>query len=319
MNPRSTHLIDPALRSIVEASPPLFLNAHSLTEVRELVRERYGSAAAQSDAEVMVEVIEVARCTDESKIRVLAYRPCQAAGPLPAVVHMHGGGFVMGLPELADKSHRALAKECQVAVYSVDYRLAPESPYPAALEDGFEVLAWLADNAGPLAIDPLRIGVKGESAGGALAAALALMARDRGRPALAFQLLTFPALDDRTGSGAEPHPYCGEFQWTGESNSFAWRSFLGKMPGGEDTPAYAAPSRAADLSGLPPAVIAVGALDLYLEENLDYACRLARAGVQIELHVYPGAVHGFGIVPGAWIETVSQRDLQEGLLRILAR
>jgi acetyl esterase/lipase len=315
---RSRHLTDPVLRPSIDAFPPLELNDQTLPMLREVVRERYASAQSASDADVSVQTIRVDRPSG-GLIRVLAYRPRAASDSLPAVLHLHGGGYVMGVPELADRQHRAMAHVCNVAIYSVDYPLAPETIYPGQIEAAYAVLQWLHANADVLAIDRSRIGVKGESAGGGLAAALALLARDRGGPALAFQLLTFPALDDRTGSCGEPHPYCGEFLWTGTSNRFGWRSLLGREPGGSDTPAHAAPARAADVSALPPAFIAVGALDLYLEENLEYARRLARAGVPIELHVYPGAVHGFGIAPDSWVETVSERDLQEGLRRILAR
>ena len=224
----------------------------------------------------------------------------------------------MGFPELGDVEHRRLAREVGVAIYSVDYRLAPETVHPGQLDDGYAVLGWLHENAADLGLDPTRIGLKGESAGGCLAAALALAARDRAGPPVAFQILTFPALDDRTGSKTETHPYCGEFVWTGAFNRFGWKSLLGYEPGCERTPASAAPARAESLERLPAAFIAVGALDLYLDEDLEYARRLARAGVPVELHVYPGAIHGFSHAPGSWIERHSERDLADAVGRFVA-
>jgi triacylglycerol lipase len=160
------------------------------------------------------------------------------------------------------------------------------------------------DNAAELGIDPARIAIAGESAGGGHAAALALHARDKVRqngsgPAICFQLLDAPMLDDRTGSSADPHPYTGHFVWTPERNRFGWHSLLGVEPGGPDVPAAAVPARATDLSGLPPTFISVGALDLFLEEDMEFIRRLTRAGVPAELHVIPGAYHGFGMAQGA--------------------
>jgi triacylglycerol lipase len=207
---------------------------------------------------------------------------------------MHGGGFVLGMPEINDASNRALALAHGCVVASVDYRLAPETRYPGALEDCYAALAWLHLQAGALGIDAAHIAIGGESAGAGHAALLALLARDRGEYPICFQLLDSAMLDDRTGSGENPHPVCGEFVWTAQHNRFGWRALLGTEPGGPQVPARAVPARYADLSGLPPAFIAIGALDLFLEENLEYARRLARARVPVELHVIPGAFHGFG-------------------------
>jgi len=182
-------------------------------------------------------------------------------------------------------------------IVSVDYRLSPEWRFPAAIEDCYAGLAWTIAHAGELGIDPARIGVMGESAGGGIAAALALMARDRGEYGLAFQHLTYPMIDDRT-CVRPPHPVTGEFVWPAHNNHFGWSAYLGREPGGDDVPAYAAAARAADLTGLPPAYVMVGGLDLFLEENIDYARRLMAAGVATELHVYPGAFHGFDLMPG---------------------
>jgi Esterase/lipase len=176
-------------------------------------------------------------------------------------------------------------------------------------------LKWLSTHADELSIDPNRIAVGGSSAGGGLAAALALLARDRGEIPLAFQFLLAPMLDDRTCTLAKPHPYTGEFIWTPDANRFGWTSLLGQEPGGPDVSPYAAAARAKHLEGLPATFLYVGALDLFLEEDLEYARRLTRAGAPTELHVYPGAYHGFRMVADAQVTQVAERDLLAALKR----
>jgi acetyl esterase/lipase len=227
-------------------------------------------------------------------VRVLVYTPPDKnGGQRPALLHIHGGGYVLGTPELNDGLNRAHAVELGCVVVSVDYRLAPETRFPGAVEDCYAALGWLHKQAEPLGVDVTRVAIAGESAGGGHAAALALLVRKRREFKICLQLLDSPMLDDRTGSNSDPHPYCGEFVWTQNSNRFGWRSLLGVEPGGPDVPVEAVPARATDLSGLPPTFIAVGALDLFLEESIEYARRLIRAGVPTELHVTPGAYHGF--------------------------
>jgi acetyl esterase/lipase len=233
-------------------------------------------------------------------VRVLLYTPPRttAATSRPAYLHMHGGGYIIGNPELNDGPNRSLAAELDCVVVSVDYRLAPETRFPGAVEDCYAAFMWLRTQAGELGVDPSRIAIGGESAGAGHAAALAILARNRGTAQIRLQLLDSPMLDDRTGNGPDPHPYCGEFVWTRHSNRFGWRSLLGVEPGGPDVPVEAVPARVADLTGLPPAFILVGAIDLFLEESLEYARRLTRWGVPAELHVIPGAFHGFSLASG---------------------
>jgi acetyl esterase/lipase len=233
-------------------------------------------------------------------VRVLVYTPPRksAATSRAAYLHLHGGGYVIGNPEINDGPNRSIAAELDCVVVSVDYRLAPETPFPGALEDCYAALMWLNAQAEQLGVDLSRIAIGGESAGGGHAAALAILARSRGAVQIRLQLLDAPMLDDRTGNGPDPHPYCGEFVWTRNSNRFGWRSLLGVDPGGPGVPVEAVPARVADLTGLPPAFIVVGALDLFLEESLEYARRLIRSGVPTELHVIPGAFHGFGVAGG---------------------
>ncbi|MGB8363291.1 MAG: alpha/beta hydrolase [Rhizomicrobium sp.] len=232
-------------------------------------------------------------------VRVLVYSPPGTqATPRPAYLHVHGGGYVLGTPEVNDGSNRTLAAELGCIVVSVDYRLAPETRFPGALEDCYAALVWLHAEAERLGVDRGRIAIGGDSAGGGHAAALAVFARDRGEVPICLQLLDAPMLDDRTGSTSDPHPYCGEFIWTPTNNRFGWRALLGVEPGGPDVPDEAVPARVRNLGGLPPAFVTVGALDLFLEENLEYVRRLIRAGVPAELHIIPGAFHGFGVAGG---------------------
>jgi acetyl esterase/lipase len=250
-------------------------------------------------------------------VRVLIYSPPAAAQPAPAVLHIHGGGFLIGNPEMNDSRNRLLAQDMGCVVMSVDYRLAPETPFPGGIEDCYAALYWLHRHAGEMGIDPQRIAIVGESAGGGLAASLALLARDRGEVPVCFQQLIFPMLDDRTGTVGAEHPYAGEFLWRPASNRFAWQSLLNAPPGGSDVSPYAAAARAEDLAGLPPAFIAVGALDLFVEEDIDYARRLIRAGVPTELHVYPGAFHGYQMAPQARIAQQADRDAAAAIRRAL--
>lgn len=257
---------------------------------------------------VTVEQRSVPGVDGEPDASVLIYTPPGAAsGPRPAVLHIHGGGYVIGDAETFGALCRSTALTHDCLVVSVDYRLAPETRWPGSLKDCYAALCWMHANAAALGIDPARIAVMGESAGGGHAAALALHARDRGGPGICFLLMDAPMLDDRTGTVSDPHPHVGHFIWTPAMNRFGWTSLLGVEAGGPDVPAAAVPARAQDLSGLPPSFISVGALDLFLEEDIEWVRRLTRAGVPAELHVIPGAYHGFGFAASApQVEQVNQ-------------
>ena len=247
-------------------------------------------------------------------IRILHYvPPGMTEGPHPALLNIHGGGYVIGSPEQNDWGNRIRALKLGCPVFATSYRLAPETTFPGSVEDCYAALCWIHDNAAELGIDPARIAISGESAGGGHVAALAILARDKGGPKICFQLLDSPMLDDRTGSTSDPHPYCGEFTWMAEHNRFGWQSLLGMEPGGPDVPEAAVPARIEDLSGLPPAFIVVGSLDLFLEEDLEYARRLTRAGVPVELHVIPGGFHGFGLALGT-PQVAQKNELEEQAL-----
>ena len=218
----------------------------------------------------------------------------QRSGPArPAILHIHGGGYILGraVDALAPMQKLALKHDCLVV--TVDYRLAPETRFPGSLEDNYAALRWLHEHAEELGVDRQRIAVMGESAGGGHAAALAIAARDRGELPICQQILIYPMLDDRTGSSRQPAPWIGTFIWNRAANRFGWSSLLGVPAGSASVPAGAVPARVRDLSGLPPAFIGVGSIDLFIDEDIEYARRLVDAGVATELLVVPGGYHGF--------------------------
>ncbi len=214
----------------------------------------------------------------------------------PVLLHIHGGGFVAGRIETDLPRLQAIAREHDCVVASVEYRLAPETRFPGSLEDNYAALRWLNTHADALGVDAGRVVVMGESAGGGHAAMLAIAARDRREFRLRAQILVYPMLDDRTGSTrAVPEPI-GQFIWKRDANRFGWTSLLGVPAGSRRVPAGAVPARVADLAGLAPAFIGVGSIDLFVEEDIQYAQRLLEAGVPTELLVVPGAFHGFDIM-----------------------
>ncbi|MGH2937943.1 MAG: alpha/beta hydrolase [Solirubrobacterales bacterium] len=230
---------------------------------------------------------------DQDDIRVRIYRPAGKVGRLPGLYFIHGGGLNAGTIETEHSVAVGLTDMVGCVTVAVDYRLAPEDPYPASLEDCYSGLLWTAESADEIGVDPNRLAIYGGSAGGGLAAATAIAARDRGGPPLVFQALIYPMLDDRglTPSNRE----LTELKlgvWDGPANASAWHDYLGEMAGTAEVPGQAAPAREKDLSGLPPTYMDVGQLDLFRDEGIDYASRLMRAGIPTELHVYPGAVHG---------------------------
>ncbi|MEU1953955.1 alpha/beta hydrolase [Nocardia rhamnosiphila] len=230
----------------------------------------------------------------EANVTVRVFRPAGASGPLPGLLFVHGGGYVIGNAAMGDRFCATVAERVGAVAVSVEYRLAPEHPYPAPLEDCYAGLCWLARLP---EVDRDRIAIAGESAGGGLAAALALLARERGAVRPVLQLLSYPMLDDRTAARTDIDARWLRM-WSLRSNSFGWRSYLGE-PGAAAVPPLAAPARYDDLAGLPPAWIGVGTHDLFYAEDLAYADRLRRAGVPCTLHEVCGAYHGFDLVEHA--------------------
>jgi len=255
------------------------------------------------------------------QVKVRLYTPHRAATQpveTAGLIYIHGGGFAVGSPDTEHFTASMLARELKIVVVSVDYRLAPEHPYPAGLEDCYTALCWLHQQAETLGVDRDRIGVLGQSAGGGLSAALALVARDRKGPALCFQYLGMPELDDRLQT-TSMREFVDTPLWNRPSAVNSWKYYLGEryQPGGDDVPIYAAPARASmeDLRALPPAYITAMEFDPLRDEDVQYALKLMEAGVPVELHTFPGTFHGSALVLTA---AVSQRQHHE-MLDVLRR
>ena len=310
--------IDPELaRRLPDLSPleALLANLNDIVTVREQLE--LARLASQSEADrvagVDVNVFQVAAA--DGSVDVRYYRPSESDAAVPTLLWIHGGGYVVGSAAQDDAKCQALCHAVGCGVVSVDYRLAPEHPYPTPLEDCYGALTWAIENADELGIDTTHLAVGGASAGGGLAAGLALLARDRGEISLCFQLLVYPMLDDRN---VEDDSDWKPPIWSLRHNRYGWRAYLGDRFGAGDIPGYAAPARATDLSGLPPAYIPVGEIDLFLDEDLAYARSLQAAGVSAEVHVYPGAFHGFdSLAPDADVARRMQSETYAALRRRL--
>jgi acetyl esterase/lipase len=234
-------------------------------------------------------------------VRVYVVNSGPAAGRRPAILLMHGGGFAIGSARSDIRQAQEIAAALGCVVVCVDYRLPPETRFPGPVEDCYAALKWLHADADQLGVDRTRIAVMGGSAGGGLAAMLAIMARDRGEVPVAYQALIYPMLDDRTGSTVQKPPYQGALAWTPEHNRFGWSALLGVPAGSPQAPAGAVPARVENLRGLPPAFIGVGSIDLFVDEDIEYARRLVDAGVPVTLSVVPGAFHAFDLLPGTQV------------------
>jgi acetyl esterase len=292
------HLVDPEFLNFVDTDTGIAANAERLDSSRQAIVQMF-AAAASPDA-LPCRVAAAPRTRGSGSVPLRIFQPKGELRLRPAILELHGGGFVLGEACISDAQNRALADEHDAVVVSVDYRLAPECPFPGPLEDCYTGLVWLFAHAKELRIDPARVILFGASAGGGLAAALALLARDRGEYRLAAQFLIYPMLDYRTGTDDDLYnnPVTGEFGWRRADNRFGWQSMRGSAPIKDSDLGYFSPSLADRLEGLAPAFLAVGALDLFVDEDIAYATRLNRAGVATELHVYPGVPHGFNLVPG---------------------
>ncbi|OUC96110.1 alpha/beta hydrolase [Streptosporangium minutum] len=280
---------------------------------------RAAMAPLERDDRVVVEDRVVPGPDGDPDILLRIYRPADRREALPGIYWIHGGGMIFGSVKMEDLRLVEYALQVGCVVISVEYRLAPEHPHPAPVEDCYAGLAWTAKNAAELGIDPERLVVAGVSAGGGLAAGTALMARDRGGPQLAFQLLICPMLDDRNTTPSS-HEFTEAIVWDRAANLLGWAALLGDDAGTDGVSPYAAPARATDLSGLPPAYIDVGELEVFRDECVDYAQRLVRAGVSTEFHLYPGAFHGFDMVlPDTEISRRAAAERVVALRRALLR
>jgi acetyl esterase/lipase len=284
------HLIDPdclaPLDALVEAMPGGFNTIADIVERRATVTQLLSGIEVPPNPNVTSADHVIPGPEGDPDITVRIYRPAAAAGTRPGIYYIHGGGMILGSVEGEDANATSMCDQVGAVVVSVEYRLAPEHPHPAPVEDCYAGLAWTARHAAELGIDPARLAIYGGSAGGGLTIATALLARDRGFPALCFQMPIYPMIDDRNETGSS-HEITDIGLWDRAGNIEAWQWYLGD--GKPDQ--YAAPARAEDLSGLPPTFIDVGTVDLFRDEDIAFAMRLMQAGVPTELHVSPGAYH----------------------------
>jgi len=295
--------LDPELTGALERMPPLHITRDNVTQVRDMLAN---APRPPSSVEVLEEMRRVE--TADGGVDVWIYRKSDRTRQ-PALLWIHGGGYIIG--SAADERARVIAAELDCTVVSVDYRLAPEHPFPAGPNDCYAALEWMLREHAALGIDPDRVAIGGASAGGGMAAGVALMNRDRANHPLALQLLIYPMIDNlhATESGRyENHPI-----WNQGTSFRAWEMYLDGTPGEAASP-YAAAARARDLSGLPPAYVCVGAEDLFRDEDVEYARRLMAADVPCELAVFPGMYHGGdSFVPEAAISRRLQRSFLAAL------
>ena len=297
-------LVDPEIEPMIDALPLIDLSDQTLAEARQRGR---------LDPRLFDERLAPKRVRIGGALEALLFDPPRGEAKRGAVLHLHGGGMVMGSADMSRRFVPTIALDHALVVLSVEYRLAPEHPFPAQIEDGEAALAWLLANTDMLGLDAACIFLMGESAGGGLAAGLALKLRDRGGPPLAGLILTYPMIDHRTGGADDPyrHGPAGRFVWTGERNAFGWRALAGGRKIRQKQIGWFSPALANDLGGLPPTFLATGALDLFLTENLEFTRRLCVAGVPCEAHVYPGAIHGFDLMRRSQLAVRYRREMRE--------
>jgi acetyl esterase/lipase len=287
-------LVDPELRPILEMMksqpnrPPL--TAEGLKQIRSMPMTAF-LPKPLADPPIVEKSIPGRAGAPDVKVLVTGLKSDGKARP--AVLDIHGGGYILGSAWTEVVTAQKLATELDCVVVIVDYRLAPETRYPGSLEDNYAALQWIYTNADTLGVDRSRIALLGASAGGGHAAALAIAARDRGEIPICYQVLIYPMLDDRTGSTRMPPAFIGTFGWSASDNKLGWTSLLGGPAGSKSVPEGAVPARVKDLSRLPPAFVGVGTIDLFAEEDIEYARRLVLAGVPTKMMVVPGAFHGF--------------------------
>jgi len=303
--------LDPEIAEAVWAMPVPDLDENLLRDARELSFPGPESSDLVTRDEMEVPGVD----PGDLPVPVRVHAPVFRSVRLPGVVAIHGGGYVIGDRTMNDGVFDRWCLDPGMVGVSVGYRRAPETPYPGPLEDCYRALKWTAANAEALGIDPSCIGLYGASAGGGLAAGLALLARDRGEVDVAFQFLQYPMLDDRQVTPSSQLD--GLHVWSRHSNAFGWRAYLGELYGDDHLPGYAAAARAENLEGLPPAYICVGTMDGFRDEDIAYAQRLLQAGVPTELHVLPGVPHGFELMGDSTIARQSGLNADEWIRRQL--
>jgi acetyl esterase/lipase len=314
--------MDPELRAGFVQMKPFFSSVPSdPVAARKWLADLFAATSGErpKNERVTIENRSIPGPFGAPDVPIRVYAPVTRAGAVPGLLYIHGGGFTLGDLDSEDVSCRHIVGEVGCVLVSVDYRLAPEHTFPAAPEDCYAALQWMLAHAEQLGIDPSHIGVRGGSAGGGLCAAVALMARDRKEIKLIFQMPLYGCLDDRHITPSSHQMDAEDMIWGRPASLLGWKAYLGEDHQEEVSP-YAAPARAEDLSGLPPAYMMVGELDLMRDENIAYAMRLLQAGVPTELHVIPGAFHGFeGLVPQAAVSVRAVNEYTEALKRGLSR
>lgn len=306
-----TYRYDPELAPAAAAAP--FLDAANPDAVRGLLASLGELVGPYRFPDEVIQRTDVVPTPGGSMVEIQIIRPREFAKGAPAILWFHGGGFIFGSASMDFPLNAHLAQQLGAVIVSVEYSLAPEHPYPTAVREGFAVLEWMASSAEELGIDATAIAVGGHSAGGCIAAAVALMARDRGGPALCFQALDLPVTDDRLDTPSM-RAFTDTPIWDRQNAEHSWRAYLRDVQ--IEDRLYAVPSRAADLTGLPPAYVSVSEFDPLRDEGMDYARRLVEAGVSTELHLFPGTFHGsVAAVPDAAIS----RSMVENLTGALGR
>jgi acetyl esterase/lipase len=312
------YVLDPELAAVAAALPRMDLS--DLAAARESGQLLFTQAKYDARIPLTVRDVIVPGGQSTAGVLVRVYASAERSTPEPALLYLHGCAYVMGGLAMADFTARLLVEWAGVTVVAVDYRLAPEHPYPAGLEDSYGVLQWAAEKGKELGIDPRRIGVLGEGAGGGLAAALTLLARDRHGPRLTAQFLDAPTIDDRLDTPSM-RTLVDAPMWQSVNTLHSWRYYLQGTaePGSSDVPIYAAPARATveDLSGLPPAFVTAYQIDPTRDEGLDYARMLIQAGVPTEVHHYAGAFHRAHVIPGTTIGLRMLGDRVKAICRML--
>ena len=304
-------LLDSELTAMAEGPFLPQLTDETIADIRRVMADQAPELHDPSSKSVYRKEIFVS-VNGQPDVRCLLYGKLNGQEDASGYLHIHGGGYLFGSPEGSDPMNLHLASILNIVILSVDYRLAPENPIPAPLDDCYAALGWFHENAAELGVDPERIGVGGESAGGGLAAALAIKARDEGEYGLCWQQLTYPMLDDRTGSSQHyGDPLVGEFVWTRALNQYGWSSYLGNA----ERTAPQVPGRLEEFRGLPPAWMFTASLDLFRDENILYAQNLMRSGVACDLVVYPGACHAFQRIESAAISKRYREEFVSSLKR----
>ncbi|MDQ0946789.1 acetyl esterase/lipase [Streptomyces phaeochromogenes] len=304
LDPEIAEALAPMAGAMADATPPA---VGDIAARRAMWEPIIGAAGTAQPIPSDVKTREHHAMADDGTHVRMRWYVKDGAKPGPGVVFLHGGGYIFGHIDLFDGPVSRYVSVSGVPMLSVEYRRAPEHPFPTPLEDAYTALRWLHEHAAELGVDANRIGVMGDSAGGGMAAALTILARERGGPQIARQILLMPMLDDRTTT---PDPHIASYAlWSYDDSLTAWPALLGEAAGGPDVPATAAPARLGDATGLPPAYIEVGQLDVFRDEDTAYATKLSRAGVPVEFHLHPGAPHEFDSI--AFDSDVARRAIAD--------